>query len=78
MSNGPGEKNAGAILTEAHVLAARWRRSHGETYSRMAREWHVTAESLRAATSGRSWRHLTADPAAFVAALAALADGPQE
>ena len=55
----PGERSAGAVLTEAMVSEARLRVRGGERCKDIAAEWRVVKGTLPCAVSGRSWRHLT-------------------
>lgn len=53
-----GERSPKAKLTEAAVIEARSRRSAGESYVSMAREYGVSRVALRNAVIGKTWKHV--------------------
>lgn len=53
-----GEKHKSAILKDADVLAIRQRVANGESPTRIARDYRVTESAIRAAASGKNFKHL--------------------
>lgn len=57
-ANCAGTANSQAVLSEADVLAIRWRVASGERVKDLAKEYSVSAWTIHAAAKRKTWAHL--------------------
>lgn len=57
-----GQRNGGAILTDAQVMEIARRLRQGETQKALALEYRTSKGAIQAIASGKNWAHLTGGP----------------